>query len=214
LILMLAGGLFTDWFSVESQMLITQGETKNYSEDIRRVELVFVDDANAGRILTIPEARLRQGGDAASDSLDTRRVLQEGAVAQSFSFAGALWHLEMRPIRYYKPYSMTLQKLIEERYPGTDIPKTFASQITLTDPVHAVNREVVISMNHPFRYAGETYYQSGFSKEAQSSMIEVVHNPGFVAPYVASVIIGFGLLIRFCQHFVGFTRRANDLRVP
>jgi len=211
---MLAGGLFADWFSVKSQMLIAQGETKNYSEDLRRVELVFVDDADAGRILTIPEARLRQGGDAASDSPDALRVAQGGAAAQSFSFAGARWHLEMRPVRYYKPYSITLRQLIDERYPGTDIPKNSASQITLRDPAHAVDRDGVISMNHPFRYAGETYYQSGFSKEAQSSMIEVVHNPGFVAPYVASVIIGFGLLIRFCQHFVGFTRRANDLRVP
>ena len=33
LIIMLAGGLFTDLFSVESSMRITAGETKNYTED-------------------------------------------------------------------------------------------------------------------------------------------------------------------------------------
>ena len=42
--------------------------------------------------------------------------------------------LMMRPARYYKPYSVTLQKFTHERYAGTEIPKNFASRITLIDP--------------------------------------------------------------------------------
>src|SRR4029078_8137700 len=43
LIIMLAGGLLTDLFAVESHMRIANGETKNYSEDSRRDELAVVD---------------------------------------------------------------------------------------------------------------------------------------------------------------------------
>ena len=51
--------------------------------------------------------------------------------------------MEMRPARYYKPYSVTLQKFTHERYAGTEIPKNFASRITLIDPERSVNRDVL-----------------------------------------------------------------------
>ena len=43
LIIMLAGGLFTDLFAVESHMRLANGETKNYSEDTRHDELAVID---------------------------------------------------------------------------------------------------------------------------------------------------------------------------
>ncbi|MCX6967950.1 MAG: cytochrome c biogenesis protein ResB [Verrucomicrobia bacterium] len=286
LILMLAGGLFTDLLSVESQMQLVPGETKNYSEDGRLTELVIVDQrsSDADRVVSIPEARLRKAGSVELNGFPFRVVIQHyyenselrmlsnagpGAVPvadhgvgaqiavkelprvtavdgrdvksvviqllpvgtdqgtaslgtwlvseglggpQTFSYAGGPWRLEMRAVRYYKPYSVTLQKFTHERYPGTEIPKNFASQITLDDPGHAVHRDALIYMNHPLRYAGETYYQSGFGQDDKSSIFQVVHNPSFIAPYVACAIISFGMLIQFCQHFVGFTRKTPSPR--
>ncbi len=284
LIIMLAGGLFTDLFSVESQILIAQGETKNYSEDSRLRELVIIDKRNrdSDKVTAVSEARLRRGGVLDLENLPfriaiknyfensqlqklgpmmakTERAAEQGLGAQvsvrelpqttsvdgrdvksailqlepketadaasvprgtwlvsealenpqTFSCAGGAWQIEMRPIRYYKPYSLTLQKFTHERYPGTDIPKNFASQITLNDPGHNVHRDVLIYMNHPFRYAGETYYQSGFGGDDQSSILQVVHNPSFVAPYIACVVVGLGLLLQFSYHFIGFTRRTK-----
>src|SRR5207247_6794845 len=46
LIIMLAGGLFTDLFAVESHMRLTNGETENYSEDMRHDELAVIDTTN------------------------------------------------------------------------------------------------------------------------------------------------------------------------
>src|ERR1700747_30987 len=43
LIIMLAGGLFTDLFAVESHIRLARGDTKNYSEDMRRTGLGGVD---------------------------------------------------------------------------------------------------------------------------------------------------------------------------
>lgn len=283
LILMLAGGLFTDLFSVESQMQISAGETKNYSEDNRTVELAITDETapDASRMVTVPEARLRRGGiipldgfpfqiaikryyensylqmmdeagpgaeraadhgegtqisvssipsttrmnrrdfksavievaplssQAQSAAASTWLVSEALTQPQTLHFAGGSWRLEMRPARYYKPYSITLRKFTHERYPGTEIPKNFASQITLTDPARSVARDVVISMNHPFRYAGETYYQSGFGSDNQSSILQVVRNPGFAAPYIACALISAGLFIQFCIRFIIFMRREN-----
>ena len=115
--------------------------------------------------------------------------------------------MALRPARYYKPYSVTLQKFTHERYAGTEIPKNFASRVTLIDPERSVNRDVLIYMNHPLRYRGETFYQAGFEKDDQALILQVVHNPSFIAPYVACVIVAAGLLVQFGYHLVGFSRR-------
>ncbi len=121
------------------------------------------------------------------------------------------WRLTMRPARYYKPYSVTLQKFTHEKYAGTEIPKNFASQIALIDPERSLNRDVLIYMNHPLRYRGETYYQAGFQKDDSATILQVVHNPSFLAPYVACVIVAAGLLVQFGYHLVGFARRRRAL---
>ena len=117
----------------------------------------------------------------------------------------------MRPARYYKPFSVTLQKFTHERYVGTEIPKNFASTVTLIDPERDVNRNVLIYMNNPLRYRGETYYQAGFERDDRTTILQVVRNPSFLAPYLACIIVGIGLLVQFGSHLVGFSRRRRAL---
>src|SRR5512132_1162995 len=61
LIIMLAGGLFTDLFAVESHMRLSHGDTKNYSEDTRDTELAVIDTAapEFDQVIAIPDALLR-----------------------------------------------------------------------------------------------------------------------------------------------------------
>jgi hypothetical protein len=140
-------------------------------------------------------------------SLGTWLVSDALGAPQTFSYAGKTWRLELRPQRYYEPYSVTLQKFTHERYAGTDIPKNFASRVTVIDPERDVNRDVLIYMNHPLRYRGETFYQAGFDKDDAATILQVVHNPGFIAPYIACIIVAAGLLFQFGYHLIGFARR-------
>src|SRR5437773_4645579 len=61
LIIMLADGLFTDLFAVESHMRLSIGDTKNYSEDMRDMELAVVDTSSddLDQVTAIPESVLR-----------------------------------------------------------------------------------------------------------------------------------------------------------
>ena len=277
LIIMLAGGLFTDLFAVESHMRLERGDTKNYSEDQRHMELAVIDTtgndldqvtAIPGSVLTknrtidhwslpfrivvrhyyqnsqlkmvsnagsgarpivnqgpgamiavepIPPATAQDERDVpaaaieilpkAGGSLGTWLVSDALGAPQGFSCDGRTWKIAMRTARYYKPYSVTLQKFTHERYAGTDIPKKFASKVTLIDPERSVNRDVLIYMNHPLRYRGETFYQAGFQQDDRATILQVVHNPSFLAPYVACVIVAAGLLVQFGIHLVGFARK-------
>ena len=113
----------------------------------------------------------------------------------------------LRPARYYKPYSVTLQKFTHEKYAGTEIPRNFSSKVTLIDSERSVNRNALIYMNHPLRYRGETFYQAGFQPDDSATILQVVRNPSFIAPYVACVIVAAGLLVQFGFHLVGFSRQ-------
>src|SRR5689334_8333581 len=61
LIIMLAGGLFTDLFAVESHMRLARGDVKNYSEDQRHTELAVIDttDNDLDQVTAIPESVLK-----------------------------------------------------------------------------------------------------------------------------------------------------------
>jgi hypothetical protein len=60
LILLLAGEFVTGVFAVESRMSIDEGQTVNYAEDTRSVELAIVDvtDPDRNRIVAIPQRLL------------------------------------------------------------------------------------------------------------------------------------------------------------
>ena len=86
-------------------------------------------------------------------------------------------------------------------YEGTDIPKDFRSRVQLRNPQTGEDREVEISMNHPLRYAGLTFYQYQMDAgqaareagRAPSSVLQVVHNPSWLTPYIGCALVALGL---------------------
>jgi hypothetical protein len=126
---------------------------------------------------------------------------------QTFSVDGADYRLEMRLKRYYYPFTLTLKQFTHDIYPGTDIPKNFASKVWLSNPDKKENREALIYMNHPLRYDRSTFYQASFGEGDKVSVLQVVHNPASITPYLSCIIVVLGLLIQFLSHLIGFTKR-------
>lgn len=142
-------------------------------------------------------------------SMGTWLVSRGLSAAQQVKVGDQTWSLQIRPARYYKPYRLTLLDFTHETYPGTRIPKDFSSTVMLDDDINKEHRQVRIYMNNPLRYAGETYYQSGFQEDNRGTVLQVVRNPSYQAPYIACVIISFGLMYQFTFHLLGFTRRTR-----
>jgi cytochrome c biogenesis protein ResB len=148
------------------------------------------------------------------ESLGTWLVSDSLAAAQEFEADGRKWSIQLRPARYYKPYSLTLLDFTHETYPGTQIPKNFSSKVNLADPEAKVSRQVLIYMNHPLRYSGDTYYQSGFEPDNSGTVLQVVRNPGYQAPYVACVVVSIGLIYQFAFHLAASSRRRKTATEP
>jgi hypothetical protein len=126
---------------------------------------------------------------------------------QTVVYQGHTWEITLRLRRYYQTHTVKLLNFTHEKYAGTDIPKNFASRIQLTTDNKSEDREVLIYMNNPLRYAGLTYYQAGFENNDRTSILQVVRNPNWILPYIACLMMGLGLLLQFGIHLVNFSRK-------
>ncbi len=126
---------------------------------------------------------------------------------QTFTYDNRTWELELRATRYYLPFSVTLLKFTHDDYPGSDIPKNFASLVKVHNAAGTVDRQVRIYMNHPLRFDGRTFYQAGYANNNRTTILQVVKNPSWLVPYISCALIGLGLLIQFSIHLVGFIRK-------
>lgn len=129
---------------------------------------------------------------------------------QTFEHEGRRWSLALRGRRVYLPYSLTLKDFRHDIYPGTQIPKNFSSLVRLQNEATGEDREVLIYMNQPLRYDGKAFYQASFGKNDTLSILQVVENPGWLLPYVSTVLVTLGLLFHFAVAFRRGTRRPES----
>lgn len=146
-----------------------------------------------------------------SGSAGTFMISAYFGAAQHFTVAGRNYSMMLRMERFYKPYSLRLQEFKHDVYKGTDVPKNFSSRLVLDRPATGEHREVLIYMNNPLRYDGETYYQASFDQDDGGTVLQVVHNPSWVTPYLACLLVGAGLIVQFLSHLVPFLKRKQTL---
>jgi cytochrome c biogenesis protein ResB len=144
-----------------------------------------------------------------------QKIAGQLVTPQTIVADGKSFTFMMRPARVRHAFSLTLLKATHTTYPGTDIPKDFRSRVRIDNPETGEKREVEISMNHPLRYGGYTYYQyqmdagqaAQMAGRAPTSVLSVVRNPGWLTPYVGCAMVGAGLLIQFLYHLAGFVSK-------
>ena len=102
-----------------------------------------------------------------------------------------------------------LDSFTHEVYPQTSIPKHFESELTIYDTNGSFDRKASISMNKPLYLGNKTYYQSGFTslENKQVSILHVVENPGKSIPYIAAIIVVFGMVFQFLIQLYRYSRR-------
>jgi hypothetical protein len=277
--LMLVGELITGVFAVESQMVIGQGETVNFTQRAHELELTFSDtsDHSAEEVVAVPMSLLHKGGTVRADALpfdiEVVRYMANSALAakptagetnpstagfglrtavveqpevagvstkqemdapsayltfrrkgggeligtylvslllkpQPVEVNGKVYSLEVRNRRDYKPYSMTLVEFRFDRYIGTEVAKNYSSRVRLRDLERGEDREVLIRMNEPLRYHGETFYQADFDKKTETqTVLQVVRNPGWLIPYISCFLVTVGMMTHFGITLVPFLRR-------
>lgn len=157
----------------------------------------------AGTDFPAAYVELRSG----ESSLGTYLVTTQLRSLQSVDVGGKRYDLALRFERRYRPYTVKLVDFRHDRFVGTEVARNFSSLVQLSDPAQNVDREVLISMNNPLRYAGETFYQASFAPDDSGTVLQVVRNPGWLLPYVSCVVVTVGLLWHFGIRLAASFRR-------
>jgi len=91
------------------------------------------------------------------------------------------------------PFSLRLNDFILDRYPGSNSPSGYKSDIVLTDGKAGIEKPFTIFMNNILKYKGYRFYQSSYDQDELGTILSVNHDPaGMFVTYT-----GYGVLILF-----------------
>ena len=141
------------------------------------------------------------------DSLGTwlvSNVMDERFPPQIVDAGDRSFEIALRFTRHYYPFEIELIDFKHEKYPGTEVPFNFSSEVKVTHQDSTKNQKALIYMNHPLRYEGLTFFQASFANQDKTSIFQVVRNPGWLLPYLSVLLMGLGMCAQFGMHFFKF----------
>ncbi len=105
------------------------------------------------------------------------------------------------------PFSLFLRDFEMERYPGTNSPASYASEVTLVDNRNGTNQEYRIFMNNILDYDGYRFFQSSYDGDELGTYLSVNHDFwGTNVTYLGYALLTIGMVMVF---FFGNTRFKN-----
>jgi len=131
-------------------------------------------------------------------------------ISQTVSVNNKDYTIILRRKRTYLPFSIELLDFKKILHPGTDIPKSYSSDINLIE--NGAVRKILIQMNEPLRHKGYTLFQSSFIEgpNSETTVLAVVKNYGRLFPYISSIIMCIGLLFHLSQKLPDLFRKSKE----
>ena len=91
------------------------------------------------------------------------------------------------------PFRLKLNDFILERYPGSNSPSGYKSDVILIDKSNGIEKPFIIFMNNILKYKGYRFYQSSYDQDEMGTILSVNHDMGgMLVTYT-----GYGLLFLF-----------------
>lgn len=139
---------------------------------------------NVGKVL-VPSGKKDVGSDyltvKITDGSKTKIVRLEGGmkmvgVPVFFEFNGLNYHLEYGMKRIKIPFYMKCNDFMLERYPGSDMPSSYASDLQVLDTANNEFGTKHVFMNHVLDYGGYRFFQSSYDADEKGTVLSVNHD--------------------------------------
>jgi cytochrome c-type biogenesis protein CcsB len=111
------------------------------------------------------------------------------------------------------PFSIQLNDFILERYPGSDNPSSYASEVTLIDPRKNLRHNQRIYMNHILDHGGYRFFQSSYDPDEGGTYLSVNYDaPGTIISYIGYALLTLGLVMVFFSKNTRFSQLSKNLK--
>ncbi|MFO7371104.1 MAG: cytochrome c biogenesis protein CcsA [Bacteroidales bacterium] len=94
------------------------------------------------------------------------------------------------------PFELKLIDFNIERYPGSQSPSSFESDVLLTDMQRQYQKRQLVYMNHILKYKGYRFYQSSYDPDEKGTILSVNRDRlGTLVSYLGYFLAGLGMLL-------------------
>ena len=120
-----------------------------------------------------------------------------------FNFNGLTYEIDYGSIEIPLPFSMKCRDFKLEKYPGSESPSSFSSDLTIEDPKNKVNRKVGVFMNNVVDYGGFRFFQSAYDlddpktpENEEGTRLSVNHDWwGTNITYIGYLLMAIGMVL-------------------
>ena len=91
------------------------------------------------------------------------------------------------------PFGLKLVDFQLERYPGSQSPASYASEVMLIDNDRGINAPFRIYMNHVLDHRGYRFFQSSYDRDEMGTVLSVNHDPGTLPTYIGYLMLAIGI---------------------
>ncbi|HET6558659.1 MAG TPA: cytochrome c biogenesis protein CcsA, partial [Prolixibacteraceae bacterium] len=103
--------------------------------------------------------------------------------------------LSYGPVVRDLPFSIYLKDFQLERYPGSNSPSSYASEIVLKDPASSLEKPFRIFMNNILNYSGYRFFQSSFDRDEKGTILSVNQDHwGTMVTYIGYFLMILGMV--------------------
>ncbi|MDR3272333.1 MAG: c-type cytochrome biogenesis protein CcsB [Flavobacteriaceae bacterium] len=131
-----------------------------------------------------------------------KQILINGMVV-SVGYGSKIYHTE--------PFYLQLDKFVLERYPGSQSPSSYESEVSIIDGGKITPYKIY--MNHILNYKGFRFFQSGFDPDLQGTILSVSRDFwGTTVTYTGYALMFLGMLISFFWKGTHFWKLNEQLK--
>jgi cytochrome c-type biogenesis protein CcsB len=109
-----------------------------------------------------------------------------GGVKITMTYGAKVLHL---------PFSLRLEEFQLERYPGSNSPSSYASEVVLIDEWKGLEKPYRIYMNNVLNYGGYRFFQSSYDKDEKGTILSVNRDSlGTIVTYLGYFLMTLGMI--------------------
>ncbi len=111
------------------------------------------------------------------------------------------------------PFSLKLNKFILDRYPGSNSPSSFASEVTLHDNAKGIEKDYRIYMNNILKHEGFRFFQASYDTDEKGTVLSVNHDQwGTLITYFGYFVLMLGMTWSLISPFTRFKNLGRQSR--
>jgi cytochrome c-type biogenesis protein CcsB len=191
-------------------LYVVAGQQFVFKNEIQHAKMTKMSSGRKDRGMDILTLKITDG--QKSKIVELVGGFQQMPEKTMFNFEGLTYEMEYGSTRQEIPFSIACKDFRLERYPGSNTPSSFESDVTIIDKTNNYTRHQTIFMNHVMDYNGFRFFQSAYDPDEKGTRLSVNHDVlGTNVTYVGYLLMSIGMIMSLFAPIGRFKELANKI---